>query len=280
MPEPHTARPDPILRPGQFFGSVGRWRQAGAFTVAHWEADPNRTVGIHTHEDAHFILPLRGAYRSTASGAPEVCDRSIVIYNPPGTTHADRFEPVAGPVEGRFFTVSMPVDRIQLARSVGRPPTHPIALRHQAVHTTVCRLAAECAHWSATSGLVAEGLCLELLGAIARCRPEPGRQPPSWLVRARTLLEESTPSSIESVAGQVGVHPIHLARMFRKYFNTSPGEFRRRARLAKAELLLRNHRVPIAAIATSCGFADQSHFTKAFTQHHGVAPGRYRKTLA
>ncbi len=248
--------------------------------MAHWEADPNRTIGLHTHEDAHFILPLRGVYRSTASGAPEVCDRSIVIYNPPGTTHADRFDPVAGRIEGQFFAVSMPVDRIQLARTVGSPPTHPVALRQPAVHAAVRRLAAESAHWSATSALVAEGLCLELLGAIARCRPETGRQPPGWLVRARTLLQESTPGSIESVAGQVGVHPIHLARTFRKYFNTSPGEFRRHARLARAESLLQNRQVPIAEIAARCGFSDQSHFTKAFTQHHGVAPGRYRKALA
>ena len=34
---------------------------------------------------------------------------------------------------------------------------------------------------------------------------------------------------------------------------------------------------PIAAIATSLGFADQSHFSRVFARVTGMTPGRYRK---
>ncbi len=265
-----------VLRPGQFFGHFDQARRAGAFSVAHWEADPTRTVDLHTHEDAHIVLATRGAYRSSAWGAPEFCDRSVVIYNPPGTTHQDRFDPISGTIQGRFFTVSIPAERIRFAESVGHPPTDPIALRHHAIGATVRKMSKECVRWSPASALVVEGLGLELLGEIARCRPERSRQAPGWLTAARSILTENHQDSIEAVAHQVGVHPIYLARMFRKHFQTSPAEFRREARITRAEGLLRDRRLPIAEIAVRCGFSDQSHLTKAFTKSRGMAPGRFR----
>jgi AraC family transcriptional regulator len=265
-----------VLRAGQFYGQFDRTRQAGVYTVGHWNADPTRSIGLHTHEDAHIVLPIDGAYRSSAWGAPEVCDRSVVIYNPPGTTHQDRFDPVAGAIRGRFFTVSIPAERIRLTESVGHPPSHPVALRHQTIGVAVRKMAKECLHWSPASDLFLEGLCLELLGEIARCRPERSRQAPGWLTAAKSILAENHHDSIEAVAHQVGVHPVYLARMFRKHFGTSPAEFRRDARIARAEVLLRDRRIPIAEVAVRCGFSDQSHLTKTFTNRRGMAPGRFR----
>lgn len=269
-----------VLTAGQFFGHFDTARQAGAFTVAHWNADPVRQVGLHTHEDAHIVLPIDGAYRSSAVGAPLVCDRSVVIYNPPGTTHQDRFDPVSGPIQGRFFTVSIPTEQIRVAEAVGRPPNHPVAFRHQVIGATVRKMAMECARWSPAAALVIEGLCLELLGELARCRPERSRQAPGWLTTAKSILTENHHDSIEAVARQVGVHPIYLARMFRRHFRTSPAEYRRESRIARAEVLLRDRRIPIAEVAVRCGYSDQSHLTKAFTTSRGLAPGRFRAGLA
>ncbi len=277
---PSSPSSDRLLRPGQFFGLFDHARHAGPFTVAHWKADPTRHVEVHTHEDAHVVLPIGGAYRSSAWGAPEVCDRSLVIYNPPGTTHRDRFDPVSGTFLGRFFTVSIPAERVRFAESVGHPPTHPIAIRHQAIGATVRKLSKECIRWSPASALVIEGLCLELLGEIARCRPERSRQAPAWLSKAHAILAENHHDTIDEVARQVGVHPIYLARMFRSHFRTSPAEFRREARIARAEGLLRDRRIPIAEVAARCGFSDQSHLTKAFTKSRGLAPGRFRTETA
>jgi AraC-like DNA-binding protein len=36
---------------------------------------------------------------------------------------------------------------------------------------------------------------------------------------------------------------------------------------------------PLVAVALEAGFADQSHFTRAFKRHTGLAPGRYRREL-
>jgi AraC-like DNA-binding protein len=43
--------------------------------------------------------------------------------------------------------------------------------------------------------------------------------------------------------------------------------------------VLLEHDVPLAEIAAHCGFADQSHFTRAFGRAYGAPPGRYRASL-
>jgi AraC family transcriptional regulator len=47
-------------------------------------------------------------------------------------------------------------------------------------------------------------------------------------------------------------------------------------RVNKAKELLR-HSLPLAAVATDCGFADQSHFTRIFTSIMGMPPGVWRR---
>ena len=74
------------------------------------------------------------------------------------------------------------------------------------------------------------------------------------------------------------MHPAHLARRFRARFGESVGSYARNARLDWAAARLRSD-APLARIACEAGFADQSHFTRAFGRRFGVAPGRYRTAL-
>ena len=49
------------------------------------------------------------------------------------------------------------------------------------------------------------------------------------------------------------------------------------ARVNAARQLLETTNTLVADIATACGFYDQSHFTRAFIQERGIAPGTYRR---
>ena len=44
-----------------------------------------------------------------------------------------------------------------------------------------------------------------------------------------------------------------------------------------ARILLRDSRETISDIAAASGFSDPNYFTKAFRQHHGVPPLKYRE---
>lgn len=269
------ATSDHLLPQAGFYGVPGHRRQAGCYTLGHWEPDPTLSVGLHTHEDAHLVLPLCGPYRSSAAGAPEHADRSVVIYNPPGTSHRDRFDATDGIVSGSFFTLSIPADEIGRAQSAGALPDHAVALRGPRVRALIHRLSAECFAWGSGSTLIVEGLCLELLGALARGGRLPAAPPP-WLNEARARLEDPAPITVEAVAAAAGVHPVYLARQFRRHFEISPGELHLEARIARACALLEQARMPLSEVAYRTGFADQSHFTRAFARRRRITPGRYR----
>ncbi|HXI14462.1 MAG TPA: helix-turn-helix transcriptional regulator [Thermoanaerobaculia bacterium] len=82
--------------------------------------------------------------------------------------------------------------------------------------------------------------------------------------------------SLASVAREVGVHPVHLARQFRKHYGVSVGERVRFLRVERAkELIAAGMSLP--GVALEMGFADQSHFTRTFMKLAGMSPGMYRR---
>ena len=83
--------------------------------------------------------------------------------------------------------------------------------------------------------------------------------------------------SIPEMAKQSDLSTSQLQRDFRKLFRMSPGEYIMRLRLQLARRQLINSNEPVGQIASDCGFFDQSHFTRAFRKHTGLAPSHYRR---
>jgi AraC family transcriptional regulator len=81
------------------------------------------------------------------------------------------------------------------------------------------------------------------------------------------------------VADAVGVHPAHLARVFRNHFKLSMGSYVRGLRLDWAARELIRSNTSLSAVALAAGFADQSHFTRFFKRHTGLTPYGYRQAM-
>ena len=75
------------------------------------------------------------------------------------------------------------------------------------------------------------------------------------------------------------VHPVHLSRVFRRFQRQGIGEYIRRLRARTASTLLLNPEIPLADISFATGFADQSHFTRAFRKVTGMTPQAFRAAL-
>jgi AraC family transcriptional regulator len=70
----------------------------------------------------------------------------------------------------------------------------------------------------------------------------------------------------------------HFLRSFRAATGTTPYQYILGLRLAKASTMLRETVVPIATIATQCGFHGASHFSVAFSDRFGTRPSQYRRS--
>lgn len=284
---PKPCAPTFSLPFGTFFGRASVERAAGQMKLAEHDADPSRIIERHVHEDAHFVLVLAGDYVTTAQGAEARDGSPLLVYNPPGTVHADRFGHHDGVFVGRFFTLSVPASMD--ADDSGRPlqANEARTLVHPFAAALARQLVRECRTWDSTTPPLVESLSLELV-ALANDGPNThaaasrqllGQTPPGWLYRTVEQIEDRCTSnvSIGDLARDVGIHPVHVARAFRQWLGCAPGELLRRRRVERALIALRSTATPISHVAADCGFADQSHLHRSVRQSTGMTPLAYRK---
>ncbi|MFD1951471.1 helix-turn-helix transcriptional regulator [Sphingomonas arantia] len=250
-----------------FWGSGPNGRQAGGFSFHVLTANaPEDEVRRHTHDEAHFVLVLAGGYMSSASGAPLVSDTPVLIYNPPGTTHRDRFH--AG--RGRFLAISGGTGAEAAARCMRDPYAYRLAC------DIADRIDAATAFGLEARALQLHGIALPLSSDEARTTAHP----PAWLSRAVEMIFtcDLPELSVGSVAAEVGVHPVHLARVFRRFLGCAPGDYLRGRRLERAAAMLGRGVASLADVAHSAGFADQAHLTRAFRSRLDITPAQWRRS--
>jgi AraC-like DNA-binding protein len=97
--------------------------------------------------------------------------------------------------------------------------------------------------------------------------------------RAKELMNANLEEDISTVelARECSLSAGHFARAFRHSTGLSPHQWLLRRRIEEAHALLRDGRYTLAEIARACGFADQSHFTKAYVRLRGISPGAWRR---
>lgn len=263
--------PTTAFRQGRFYGMPTAERQLPGVRLAHLEATKRSDhVDEHSHDDAHFVLATQGRYITTAAG-PET-EGPVLVYNPPGVVHRDRF--VDG--GGYFLAVSFaPADWRALAEGGRGAAPDALRLTGPAARRAALRLTRALLTPNAEP-LSLEGLSLEL-AAQALAPPPESRARPSWLHRAETFLADAfdQPISVADLARVAGVHPVHLARGYRRWLGAAPGDRLRTRRLERAADLLMRGREPIGEIALASGFCDQSHLNRQFLKAFGVTPGEF-----
>ncbi len=96
--------------------------------------------------------------------------------------------------------------------------------------------------------------------------------------RLREHIETHIESSlrIEDLAVKLEMSTGHFSRAFRASVGMPPHNYIMRRRVARAQELLTETDLNLAAVALRCGFADQSHLTNRFREIAGVTPRTYR----
>jgi AraC family transcriptional regulator len=83
---------------------------------------------------------------------------------------------------------------------------------------------------------------------------------------------------LDELSSACGLSRSHFARAFKTTTGVTPMQWLVGQRIDRAKHLLLNSVLSIEEIAHRCGFADQSHFTRAFLKAIGNAPGAWRRT--
>ena len=232
----------------------------------------------HEHASPFFTYVLRGNYVEQEGRLPRECARGAVIFHRPNETHSN----VVGPHGTASLNVEietaawreLTADILPARDVVGRP----LFGNAEWLAVAVWR---EFHSDDSASALGLDETVALLCDAVRTSIRRGDFEPHSRLDRCTEYLRARptfTPRLAE-VAEVAGVHPIHLAKLFRKRFGYSMGEFIRRQRIAWACEQLARDAGTISSIAVSAGFADHAHFTRTFRRIAGCSPSWYRNHL-
>lgn len=232
----------------------------------------------HRHDWPTFGVILEGELEVAFGGVSRRCPPATVGGEPLGEDHWNRVGP-----EG----VHIVAFEIDPARMLGLEPARGLlrdgrSLRHRAAGDLGRRAVRELGATDAAAPLLLESILFELLGLFVRSEglDAAPRRPPAWLRGVQEAVHDRflEPLSTEELAREAGVHAIHLARVFRAHLGSTIGEYQRGLRLDWAARRLTETDDPIVDVALAAGFADQSHFGRAFRDHYGWTPNQYRRS--
>ncbi|MCQ2378700.1 MAG: AraC family transcriptional regulator [Victivallaceae bacterium] len=82
---------------------------------------------------------------------------------------------------------------------------------------------------------------------------------------------------VRRIAGECGITPTHLARIFRQGTGVAVKRYVRQLKIARAkELLKADNNLTIKEISDVCGFDDPNFFSRVFKIETGFSPGEFR----
>lgn len=227
----------------------------------------------HMHDVHQLIYAFDGSIEVETERARTLLPRQLAAWIPAGTTHRVGLHRVrTGSV---FFAPAL----------IAEPGRH---VRILPVSPLMREMIAAAMRWpiaAPTSPPVADAffaamalLCAEWIETEA-----PLSLPQASDVRiARAMDATRLDPAATTLADAIGVAGMS-ERSFRRHFGRAAGmtweSYRRRARLARAIMLLADGTLTIAAVAGAVGFDNQSAFAEAFRRMFGESPQGYRRRL-
>lgn len=240
---------------------------AGAFHVAEMAYPAGLDQRRHAHGDSGITLVLSGSLEETVARTHERAYALSVVVKPQDTEHANR----VGSTGARTLQVRINSHAFddELRMLGAWRWCHRGAIVREFLEVLRCF----------RNGAIddVETAVFDLIAA-ARGTVTSNREPPAWLNKVREDIGARLPGSVRvrDVARAANVHPVYLARQFRRFLGCSVTEYIAARRLQRAADLLAGAGSSLAGAAYDAGYADQSHLTRSFRHSIGLTPHNYR----
>jgi AraC family transcriptional regulator len=258
----------------RFPAPIVRSRAIGEFVMTETRYAAGAVLPTHSHEQACLVVVLRGSFDERFESRGREGEPGMLIVRPEGERHSDAF----GGDGGRCLNVEMAPAWLARVRAASPVLAESAALTGGTFPLLGRRLQEELAHADDASPLAIESLVLAILADGVRATKRAASAPPVWLDRARELIHADPAAHITlaDLGAAVGVHPVHLATTFRRFFGQTVAAYARALRVEQACRALTSSDAPLADIALAAGFSDQSHFCRVFRRALRTTPTEFR----
>lgn len=260
-----------------FPASIIRTRAVADFIVTETRYRAHASLPRHAHEYACVVLVLRGSFQERFDSQERMGEPGMVIVRPAGEPHSDRYMRAGG----RCLNIELSPRWVAHARGELPVLDRSVAFRSGMSAMFGHRLHEELTHPDEVSPLAIESLTMSILVDSARAERQSTSRGPWWLQRVKEKIQDhfSARVTLEDLASEAGVHPVHLATTFRRFCGITVASYLRQLRIEYACRELMGSDAPLADIALAAGFADQSHFGRVFKHATGMTPAEYRAAV-
>jgi AraC family transcriptional regulator len=248
---------------------------AAGFVLTETAHQPNQNLPRHYHELTNVAFVLDGSFTEMLDRRRVECNAGSLLIKPPGEAHANRY----GRTGMRCLIIEMHRQQLETLQPWSAALDQVTHVRGGTLSMLGMRIYKEFSLMDGASPLAIEGLMLEFVAHLSRQSKNPSKgKRPRWLEQAREILEADFHGSVSlaCVAAAVEIHPVHLAREFRKYFGCTPGDYVRQLRIDFACRQLSGSDMSLVEIALTAGFAHQAHFSRVFKAQTGMTPSEFR----
>jgi AraC-like DNA-binding protein/quercetin dioxygenase-like cupin family protein len=248
-------------------------RHAGGLHVADVMLEPRAQVGGHRHDHPTLVLVIDGALTVRDGSGVRTLGPGAVDLVAPGRVRAVG----AGRAGVRCAVISadrrQAVGRHAAWRLVAAPRWTP----HD-VLALVPRLRVALDARDSASPALEEAMLAILRHAT---RGHASRARAAWLDTALARLGTGAAhgGALRSVARELRIHPVHLARVVHAQLGITVREQLRRVRVARAIAMLGADHATMSSTAHRAGFADHAHLCREIARRIGVTPTRLRALL-
>jgi AraC family transcriptional regulator len=261
--------------PEFFDGQVVKCAHIPGMSIGEIHYPPAFQRRRHTHERACFHFLFKGGYVEYMGRRSWECKTLTLVFQPRGHEHS-----YCGSIEpSKTLTIELEHAWLANLRDYSVNLDRPVNFQGGSVSWLTAKLYRELYLMESASTLAIEALAVELAVEAARHTERPsGPTGPRWLKQARDLIHDHFAESLtlHDVAQSVGVHPVHLARVFRRHYGSTVGEYLRHLRIEYAGQQIIHSRSTLVDIAQAAGFSDQSQFSKTFKRATGLTPAQFR----
>jgi AraC family transcriptional regulator len=237
----------------------------GVLRLSHYPAGGRQERHVHDHAQISFLLS--GEIEERIGRRPFEPLAGFACVKPAGTDHEDSW--------GRRGALMLSLRLPSLEEGRLGVPVGTWGPADRAAVASILRSAL-----AGAGPLPADLLAADLLACIGAEPPRRLRPPPPWLSRIREAAAHDPGFGIAAAAAEAGIHRVHLSRAFAACYGLPLGVYRQQMRLAAAVGSTVRGDEPLAAIACSAGFADQSHMSRALRSATGTTPAGLRRLFS
>ena len=277
QPNRRVTTMDLLPRAAKHFGVRKHFEMPGIKLAIVQTRNSGNRIDWHYHENPHLTFILRGNVIEGTKQQVHHCSPGALLFHSSFEPHYNR------ELEGNATCLHLDFAQDYLDEFAPQKNSLQgiLSIRIPEIKFSCHKLFSEAVISDDLSRASIHSLSLGILGELLFAEQAATSPRPKWVIRLEEILRcgYSEQLSLAELARELSIHPVHLSRSFSRYFNCSLGDYVRKVRVERALAFMSRKDLSLTEIAGSCGFADQSHFTRSFKRTMGFTPSAYRKLL-